>query len=502
MKFNRQHALVLILSSLVLGIFTDTLIRQDIFGLNFVLWGIIWSGLLSLTAYKKQKLNPKFVVYIAFTLLNLLMVYVRTEPIVVFWTVVSALIFMSIAFGYLYVDNFLELPLINRIVEFVAGLVSSLFIGIKKVIEVLPGGKRKENKKSTISLGVILAVVIGLVFIGLFSSSDTVFKSSFSWLGSWLSSIGNWFSQFNISRTATIVIFSAFAFSWLTLLVLRKKVTLIGQASIKQFLPAKDSRIILVTVSAIFTFYLILQAKYLFSGATLPDGVTYADYARRGYGELLVATILASVVVYVALRAIKTAEYKKVDTYIGLSLVLLNIFVAITAWKRLSLYESAYGWTMTRFVARMGLVCIFIGSLLLMGWVVRKVSSRTLYSSNWYVLAVVLLVSAMLNPVGIIVRRNITERPRREVPVDTTHMLSLSADSYKALCLYAPSLRESYPSEFQMLVERRIYPSFWNGESAEPISASLYPTKLNHGLSAHATRSQEFATKYYNCLQK
>jgi len=502
MKFNRQHALVLIFSSLVLGIFTDTLFRQDIFGLNFVLWGITWSGLLLLAAYKKQKVTPKFVVYIAFILLNLFMVYVRTEPIVVFWTVLSALIFISIAVGYLYVDNFLELPLINRIVEFVAGLVSSLFIGLKKVTEVLPGGKRKETKKSTISIGVILAVVIGLVFIGLFSSSDTMFKSSFSWLGSSLSSVGNWLSQFNIGRTATIVIFSVLAFSWLTLLVLRKKVTLIDQASIKQFLPAKDSRIILVTVSAIFTFYLILQAKYLFSGATLPEGVTYADYARRGYGELLVATILASVVVYVTLKAIKIAEYKRTDTYIGTGLILLNISVAITAWKRLSLYESAYGWTMTRFVARMGLVCIIAGSLLLVVWVVRKLSSRTLYYSSWYVLAVVLLATAMLNPVGIIVRRNIMERPSREVPIDVTHMLSLSADSYKALCEYAPTLKESYPLEFQKLFERRIYPSFWNGEYAEPISAPAYPTKLNHGLSAHATRTQEFASRYYNCLQK
>lgn len=453
-------------------------------------------------AHKKHRVTARFVLYIVFALLNLGMFYMRAEPVVMFWSAASAISFMSVAFGYLYVDNFYELPIVNRAVEFVAGLVSSLFVGVKRVADALGGSHKKETKKTIVPLGVIAAVVIGLVFIGLFSSSDAVFRNSFSWLGDWFSSAINWLGQFNLGRALTIGILTILSFSWLTLLILRKHVTLVGQASIKQFLSAKDARMVLVTVNAIFTFYVALQAKYLFSGATLPNGVTYADYARRGYGELLVATMLASIVVYVVMKATKKSELRKRDTYLGGLLVILNVFVAVSAWKRLSLYESAFGWTMTRFVARMGLVCIFLGSLLLLAWVLKKISSQRLYASNWYVLATVLLLSAMLNPMGLIVRKNITERPSREVPIDVTHMLSASADSYRALCEMAPSLKASYPLEYQKLVARKVFPTFFNGESAEPVDAPGYPTKLNHGFSAHATRSKDFAEKYYNCLQK
>ena len=48
-----------------------------------------------------------------------------------------------------------------------------------------------------------------------------------------------------------------------------------------------------------FAVFVFVQLRFLFGGATLPDGITYADYARSGYGQLLLLAVLASGVVYV-----------------------------------------------------------------------------------------------------------------------------------------------------------------------------------------------------------
>ena len=58
----------------------------------------------------------------------------------------------------------------------------------------------------------------------------------------------------------------------------------------------------LLVFNLIFAVQTVLDAAYLWGGAALPDGITYASYAHRGAYPLIATALLAAGFVLVAMR--------------------------------------------------------------------------------------------------------------------------------------------------------------------------------------------------------
>ena len=318
--------------------------------------------------------------------------------------------------------------------------------------------------------------------MGLFASADQVFSRSFSWVGDTLTSLGDLLEGYNIGRVLTIGFWTVMSMTALFVL-LQQLPSKVKSSVLKPTLSRRDADTMLWTLSIIFAIFVILQLRYLFKGGALPDGLTYASYAHRGYGQLLVATLLASVVIKYVVTTLKTVATKHTKM-VATALVVLNSIVILSAWKRLSLYEATYGWTMTRFVARLGLVCILLGSIALVAWLWGKLNSRQLYASAWYIVVGVLMTAAVLNPEGIIANKNISERTNRTVTLDTYYLANLSPDAWPAICATAPDLIDTNQREYQGLI------------------SDLYQRKPGHnqGLSRHYTSTQRYSQNYADCL--
>jgi hypothetical protein len=373
-------------------------------------------------------------------------------------------------------------------------------------VRSLTGRAKVNAPKRRLNVGILIAIPLVVIFIALFSSSDAVFRNNFSWLSRWLSSLGDAFSNLirdlNIGRGVMILFWSVLSFAGLALLVRTNYISRLSTYRLPSKMRPKDVTIVLGSVVAVFALFIAIQLRYLFTSGSLPDGLTYADYARRGYGELLVATLLASMVIYL-LGALKNKKTRSTEV-LSYILIALNLLVVLSAWKRLSLYESAYGWTMTRFVARMGLVCILVGLCSLAIWLLGKCSTKQLYSSNWYALASVLTIAAVINPIGLITTKNIVERDEREVALDTNHIIRQSADSYPAICEHAVLLKAAHLKEYEYLADRKEI--FTNYEGQEIVTTERpnenAPDETNRGLAAHYTKSRQYIDKYKYCLQK
>ena len=481
MKLSRETALKIILVGLLLGIFTDISARQNILGLNFVLFVLVWVILCGLaTIGKGRDLRQPFI-YGTLALLNALFVYWRASPLIQFWSVCISLASLGLLALTAFVENYRELPLFAR---FPAGF--SRFVRMSKTTpkELTTGLRQGESVTVKVSRGVIGAVALGFIFILLFASADQVFGRSFSWLGDALRSFSEFFRQYDVIRFTLIAFWTALSIVVLLLLLQRLPVKKPVQKTITQSLTLRDAHLMVWTLVAIFTVFVTLQLRYLFAGGTLPDGLTYATYAHRGYGQLLVATLLASAVIKYVVSALRVdpAKHTKVAATV---LIVLNSVVILSAWKRLSLYEATYGWTLLRFTARLGLVCILLGSVSLVAWLWSKLTSRQLYATGWYILVGILMTAAVLNPEGIIARKNITERPGRTVGLDAMYVASLSADSRPAICEAAPALRAKYPAEYAKL---RDY-------------LKIYPPVHNHGFARHATGTETFTARHKTCLR-
>ncbi len=119
-----------------------------------------------------------------------------------------------------------------------------------------------------------------------------------------------------------------------------------------------------------FALFVGLQVAYLFGARDTLNaaGLTYSDYARRGFFELVAAAALAGGLIAALDRAIAP----RAGWFVGLALGLVGLtaIVLASAALRLRLYQEAYGWTELRFyvyaaIAWLGLGLAWAAALLL-----------------------------------------------------------------------------------------------------------------------------------------
>lgn len=129
-----------------------------------------------------------------------------------------------------------------------------------------------------------------------------------------------------------------------------------------------ETGIILGLVDALFAVFVLIQMAYFFGGeAFINDrGLTYAQYARRGFFELVAVSVLtlglALTLNHIALRREKRASI--VFNALAFVLVGLTTVMLISASQRMYLYEEAYGFTHLRvfthvFMLWLGVLFVF-----------------------------------------------------------------------------------------------------------------------------------------------
>lgn len=174
----------------------------------------------------------------------------------------------------------------------------------------------------------------------------------------------------------------------------------------KSVSPSPDTlvtAIVLGLVLAVYAVFCAVQFTFLFAGEGLPGGLTYAEYARSGFFQLLfvAATNLAAfgfVLTY--------AKRTRVITAMLVGLVAATGVMLSSAAMRLGLYVGAYGLTWLRFasLAFIGLLAAMLALCL-----VRMRVERLPLATACFALFVVWYVAlGYCDPTSIIERYNMT----------------------------------------------------------------------------------------------
>jgi uncharacterized protein DUF4153 len=184
------------------------------------------------------------------------------------------------------------------------------------------------------------------------------------------------------------------------------------------------------------------------------SGLTYAEYARQGFWQLLAAAALALVVVKGAtvLAGPRTpAERLLLRALLGL-LCVLTIVIVASSFHRLRLYESAFGLTRLRLAAEVFALWLggTFGLLLLLG-ALRRATLFPRVVLTWA--AAALISFSVANPDGRIADRNV-DRWRETERIDLDYVSGLSADATPALSRLPTPLRGEALSEIAMELTR------------------------------------------------
>jgi hypothetical protein len=197
----------------------------------------------------------------------------------------------------------------------------------------------------------------------------------------------------------------------------------------------------LALLDLLFLAFVFVQLTVLFGGndhVLQTAGLTYAEYARQGFAQLLAAAALTLIVVAVAVRCAKGSAIL-LRALLGI-LCALTLVVVASALRRLDLYEDAFGFTRLRLAASAaGLWLGGVFCLVLVAGVTRH--ARWLPRTAVAYSALGVLAFTLANPDGLVADRNI-DRWQKTGKLDLGYVGSLSADAVSALVRLPSSLRD------------------------------------------------------------
>jgi hypothetical protein len=204
-----------------------------------------------------------------------------------------------------------------------------------------------------------------------------------------------------------------------------------------------------MALDLLFGAFVMLQITYLFGGqdTRAAAGMPYAQYARKGFFELLMAVALAGSLI--ALLEALVAVRRR--AYVGALVVLVGLtgVVLASSFLRLRLYQEAYGWTELRFYVSAAIV-FFATVLATAAGLIVSNRSRWLGHAVGIAAVAVLLGVNVIGPQKFITDRNLERAlvpgvvpEYGEETLDTAYLGAFDADAVPALVEAAPRLSPS-----------------------------------------------------------
>ena len=294
--------------------------------------------------------------------------------------------------------------------------------------------KTKKNKNMERSLLVLLGVVITLpiaaIILLLLGSADVVFRNILT----------EFTADINISDGVSIFFIVVFFFFGTYVLTAHLcKHTLNEEVSDRRKWQPVIGIVLNGMLSMIYVLFCGIQVMYLFMGnMVLPEGYTYAEYAREGFFELLTVGILNFIIVLVTMALFRNNGVLK-----GLLTIMsiCTLIMIVSSTTRMIMYIRYYYMTFTRVLVLWTLLVLF---LLFLGVIVSIYSEKfNLFHYCTVVVTIFYITLSFARPDYLIAKINVSALSQKENQtesqtdgfflgegnVDMNYLIRLSADA-------------------------------------------------------------------------
>lgn len=300
--------------------------------------------------------------------------------------------------------------------------------------------EKKPERRSTgkligsVLLGIGIAIPILAVLIALLASADLAFASQLTKIIEALNlqNLPEW-----IFRGVYIVILADLVVGlWLHAGFPKKPENPeTGKTPAKPFLGWIPTIIPLAGIVLLFTLFVVVQFRYLFGAESniTATGFTYAEYARRGFIELLVIAVitLGLDLIFSTIASRNGKVQEGVFTGLRVAMLALVLVILASSFQRLTLYENAYGFSRIRTYSH--IFIFWLGGLILATIILILIKN-----SRFFGLAVILAAIgygatlAGVNVDGFIAKQNI-QRATIGYELDSVYLGMLSHDAVPVL---------------------------------------------------------------------
>ncbi|MGM0877237.1 MAG: DUF4153 domain-containing protein [Bacillota bacterium] len=297
-------------------------------------------------------------------------------------------------------------------------------------------GKRFMHDKNyqiakKIIIGFVLSIPLLWTIIYLLISSDEHFKHV-------LGKFPIWLYQANIGSILFQMFVVAFISIWLFAYFITLTKPLVMSEEIHEVQSVKMDIVIVSTilllVNVVYFLYTAVQFTYFFTGnpSNASLGYTYAEYARRGFTELTIVSLINLGLLFL-LTPVSNFQKATLPRIVKLLLSIMVIFTFVmlsSAYYRLSLYEQAYGYTYSRVYAHALMILLFVLLVLAMFKVIKE--KFKLLRAMFIVTLLAYVIVNYLNIDRFIISQNMN-RFEETGKIDVNYLGALSYESIPVL---------------------------------------------------------------------
>ncbi|MCJ7856103.1 DUF4173 domain-containing protein [Lachnospiraceae bacterium NSJ-143] len=499
-EFSRADGVFSVLYFLLGYVFID-MVRMSspgagtaVFAVAFVVLGIIYGGCYGLRQDKE-------------TALYLGLILLASVQICIFDTgFLGFLMFMFLSAAGLYwvcvfskrripdsaegakrgMTAFMPWDLLNQAIIVPFSHIGCCFGGAKRFFS----RGRDSKKAAQFALGLIICVPVVAVVVSLLSSADFAFEHLVEYvrlsffdriwnvifkcvlaLPVWCYFYGILFGDFKNTGSSSIT---------------EKNISQAKKSVSKA--PAVTVYTALTALNLVYAVFFISQSAYLFSGFVnfLPDGFTYADYARRGFFQLCIIAGINLAVTGLSHLFIKREENGGGQKVLKAETIILSAFtlcLIATAVSKMAMYINYYGLTKLRVYTTWFMAVLFIMFILV---IARSIMRFNGTKSAVAVFTVCFFALCFSNIDGLIAGYNIDR-------FESGSLKSFNAGDYRGLSAaavpYLAELYEKLPSDGFVMSGKLA-----DGTKAEGSLAVMSPEELKtmkNSLYTIITRSDE-----------
>jgi len=500
-----------LVAAVLLGILADPLLRNEPWGLGLLVWMVGFATLaIALVRQSGRPLSLEGSLWLAVAVLFAAGLSWRDSEVLQFFDVLAmltALVLLALSIAAIPVPG-LAFARVRDLIRAAFGTGLDVATGVVPLLmrdaelHTAIGASDYSNVRR-IARALLITVPILLVFTLLLTRADPVFASFFTFL------------KLDLGVVLSHVLVAGF-FAWVVAGWLRRSLLAHPGAAGAPGTPlpftfslgATDLALALGALNVLFAVFVGAQIGWLFGGEALvlkTTGLSYADYARRGFFELTGVVGLLLPLLLGAQALIPASDVRTLRFYrrLALPLVMLLGVIMLSAFARMRLYVQYYGISTDRLYATAFMIWLAIVFVWLAVTVLRS-RPRTFATGLVVSGLVVLFTLNVLNPDALVARENLARGDAGRTGAagsDLRYVAALGGDAVPLLvsALTAPSIAVDTAASGDRCAAARVLLARWTGERRARMAGNWTQWNSARERAAGAVRAHEAELQQLAC---
>lgn len=416
-----------ILGSLLIAILHSILFYGQDLGVSVLLFAVVSTFSLIAFLKKHNKVKNTNAFYLAFPILLLSSTYLIFNN--TFFNILNLIVIPFLLASMVIwacVDTFKLRELFGKSINLVIGSLEFIPNGCKLIKNAVKPEQKENNEKEKkhkkikyIGLGILCSLPLLFIIVGLLVSADGVFANLFDKVFHHIAFIFT--SEFIGNLIGRIIIIGLILIYLACILynIIMKNSGFNREYKDKE--PSKlhiDNTIVNTILTIINIVYLIFTGvqfiylySYIFGDTSLNASLNLAKYARQGFFQLMFITVINFAIILITNANHKKEESKnKYTKRMNILMCIFTIVICVSAFMRMRLYESEYGYT---FLRLMVYVILITETIAIIPTILYIVKSKVNLLKSYFIIGITMYVIINFANVDYMIAKNNIDRAQK-----------------------------------------------------------------------------------------